>query len=144
MAHQLGLPALLGPSCRARDLVLALIISRVVRPASKLATTAWWPDVTLGPDLGVAGASTDESYAAIDWLLDRQEAIEKQLAAARLGSVGESGADGAVRPDLLVGDRAVLRTGRARLLPRRQERLRADRIRHPHRPGGPAGRGAGV
>ena len=84
MAHQLGLPALLGPSCRARDLVLALIISRVVRPASKLATTAWWPDVTLGPDLGVAGASTDEIYAAMDWLLDRQEAIEKQLAARHL------------------------------------------------------------
>src|SRR6516225_9066861 len=50
----------LGPACRARDLVLALIISRVVRPASKLATAAWWPDVTLGPDLNVAGASTDE------------------------------------------------------------------------------------
>ena len=46
MAHNLGLPALLGPSCRARDLVLALIVSRVVRPASKLATAAWWLDVT--------------------------------------------------------------------------------------------------
>ncbi len=84
MAHQLGLPALLGPSCRARDLVLTPIISRVVRPASKLATTAWWPDVTLGPDLGVAGPSTDEIYAAMDWLLDPQEAIEKQLAARHL------------------------------------------------------------
>jgi hypothetical protein len=84
MAHQLGLPGLLGPSCRARDLVLALVISRVVRPASKLATAAWWPDVTLGVDLGVAGAATDEIYAAMDWLLDRQEAIEKQLAARHL------------------------------------------------------------
>jgi Transposase DDE domain len=84
MAHQLGFPALLGPSCRARDLVLALIVSRVVRPASKLATAAWWPDVTLGPDLDVAGADTDEIYAAMDWLLDRQEAIEKQLAARHL------------------------------------------------------------
>ena len=55
MAHQLGVPALLGPACRARDLVLALIVSRVVRPASKLATAAWWPDVTLGVDLDVAG-----------------------------------------------------------------------------------------
>jgi len=85
MARQLGFPALLGPACRARDLVLALIISRVVRPASKLATAAWWPDVTLGPDLDVAGASTDEIYAAMDWLLERQDAIESNLAAKHLG-----------------------------------------------------------
>ena len=84
MAHQLGLPGLLGPACRARDLVLALIVSRVVRPASKLATATWWPDVTLGPDLGVAGATTDEIYAAMDWLAERQESIEKQLAARHL------------------------------------------------------------
>ncbi len=85
MAHQLGLPALLGPACRARDLVTALIISRVVRPASKLATAAWWPDVTLGVDLDVAGASTDEIYAAMDWLADRQDSIETKLAAKHLG-----------------------------------------------------------
>ncbi|GAB7151996.1 IS1634 family transposase [Mycobacterium riyadhense] len=85
MAHQLGFPALLGSACRARDLVLALIISRVVRPASKLATAAWWPDVTLGPDLDVADASTDEIYAAMDWLLDRQDTIEAKLAAKHLG-----------------------------------------------------------
>ena len=85
MARTLGLPALLGPSCRARDLVLALIISRVVRPASKLATATWWPDVTLGPDLDVAGATTDEIYAAMDWLLERQDAIEAKLAAKHLG-----------------------------------------------------------
>jgi hypothetical protein len=52
MAHQLGFPGLLGPPCRARDLALALIISRVIRPASKLSTLAWWPDTTLGSDLG--------------------------------------------------------------------------------------------
>ena len=85
MARQLGLPALLGPSCRARDLVLALIISRVVRPASKLSTLTWWGDTTLGADLGVAGASTDEIYAAMDWLFDRQDAIESKLAAKHLG-----------------------------------------------------------
>ena len=84
MAHQLGFPALLGPPCRARDLALALIISRVIRPASKLSTLAWWPDTTLGPDLGVADASTDEVYAAMDWLVDRQDGIEKQLAARHL------------------------------------------------------------
>jgi hypothetical protein len=91
MAHQLGFPALLGPACRARDLVLALIVSRVVHPASKLATAAWWPDVTLGPDLDVAGATTDEIYAAMDWLLDRQEAIEKQLAARHLSESANPG-----------------------------------------------------
>ena len=85
MARTLGLPALLGPSCRARDSVLALIVSRVVRPASKLATAAWWPDVTLGVDLDVAGASTDEIYAAMDWLLERQDTIEAKLAAKHLG-----------------------------------------------------------
>lgn len=84
MAHRLGFPALLGPPGRTRDLALALIISRVVRPKSKLATAAWWADTTLGPDLDVAGASTDEIYAAMDWLAGRQEMIEKQLAARHL------------------------------------------------------------
>ena len=60
MTRQLGLPALLGPACRARDLIVALIVSRVVRPKPKLSTLSWWPDTTLGVDLGVADASTDE------------------------------------------------------------------------------------
>jgi DDE family transposase len=85
MARTLGLPALLGPAGRSRDLVLALIISRVIRPASKLSSLAWWADSTLGVDLDVAGASTDEIYAAMDWLADRQQAIEKKLAAKHLG-----------------------------------------------------------
>ena len=67
-AVKLGLPALLGPAGRARDLALALIISRVVGPGSKLSTLTWWDDTTLGADLGVAGASTDDIYAAMDWL----------------------------------------------------------------------------
>src|SRR5512135_2220682 len=66
MAAKLGLPALLGPACAERDLVLALIISRVVAPASKLSTLAWWADTTLGADLGAA-ASTGDIYAAMDW-----------------------------------------------------------------------------
>ena len=74
--RRLGLPALLGPAGRQRDLALALVISRAVAPASKLATLTWWDDITLGADLGVAGASTDEIYAAMDWLVDRQDAIE--------------------------------------------------------------------
>ncbi|MGH3516523.1 MAG: IS1634 family transposase [Haloechinothrix sp.] len=80
MAHQLGLPRLLGPACRQRDLALALIISRVVHPGSKSSTLTWWSDSTLGADLGVADASTDEAYAAMDWLIGRQDSIEAKLA----------------------------------------------------------------
>jgi len=85
MAKKLGLPALLGPAGRQRDLALALVISRVVKPGSKLSTLAWWADVTLGADLGVAGASTDDIYAAMDWLEDRQDDIEAGLARRHLG-----------------------------------------------------------
>jgi hypothetical protein len=84
MARELGLPALLGPAGRPRDLALALVISRVARPASKLSTLTWWDDTTLGSDLGVAGASTDDIYAAMDWLAGRQDAIEAGLAARHL------------------------------------------------------------
>jgi hypothetical protein len=83
MAAKLGLPALLGPACRDRDLALALIVSRVVAPASKLATLTWWDDTTLGADVGAA--STDEIYAAMDWLAGRQDQVEKRLAARHLG-----------------------------------------------------------
>jgi hypothetical protein len=88
MARRLGFPALLGPPGRDRDLAYALVISRVIRPASKLSTAGWWDDVTLGPDLGVAGASTDEIYAAMDRLTARQDDIEKQLAARHLAEGG--------------------------------------------------------
>ena len=85
-AVALGLPAMLGPPGRARDLALALVIARVVRPGSKLATTGWWADTTLGADLGVAEASTDEVYAAMDALLARQDSIENTLAARHLAA----------------------------------------------------------
>jgi hypothetical protein len=85
MAAKLGLPALLGPAGRQRDLALALIISRVVRPGSKLSTLTWWNDTTLGADLGVADASTDDIYAAMDWLEHRQDPIEAELARRHLG-----------------------------------------------------------
>ena len=84
MAVKLGLPALLGPACAERDLALALIISRVVAPASKLSTLTWWDDTTLGADLGVAAASAGRIYAAMDWLEHRQDAIEAKLAARHL------------------------------------------------------------
>ena len=92
-AKALGLPALLGPAGRERDIALALVIARVCRPGSKLATTRWWTDTTLADDLGVADASTDEVYAAMDWLVGRQEAIETKLVRTHLS--------GAANPDRL-------------------------------------------
>jgi hypothetical protein len=85
-AHALGMAGLLGPACRHRDLVMALVISRVIRPASKLATLAAWSDSTIGIDFDVAGASTDELYAAMDWLLARQDSIEAKLALRHLSA----------------------------------------------------------
>lgn len=84
-AKALGLPGLLGPTCRHRQVAMALILARTVAPASKLATISWWADTTLATDLDLASVSTDEVYAAMDWLLTRQEAIEKKLAARHLG-----------------------------------------------------------
>jgi len=90
MAGRLGLPGLLGPAGRERDLALALIVSRVVAPASKLATLTWWADTTLGADLGAGQVSTGQLYAAMDWLAARQEQIEAKLAAAHLGGTNPS------------------------------------------------------
>jgi hypothetical protein len=87
-AGQLGLPALLGPACRERDLAYALIISRVVAPKTKLATLAWWDDVTLGPDLGITDVPRDRVYAAMDWLAGQQDGIEADLAGRHLRSGG--------------------------------------------------------
>ncbi|HZE16910.1 MAG TPA: IS1634 family transposase [Mycobacterium sp.] len=88
MASRLGLKNLLGPDCPERDLAYGLIIARAVAPASKLATTRWWADTTLGADLGIDAATTDEVYAAMDWLLSRQDAIENRLAARHLEAGG--------------------------------------------------------
>src|SRR5450759_2643619 len=92
-AKALGLPALLGQAGRERDIALALIIARVCRPGSKLATTRWWTGTTLAADLGVADATTDEVYAAMDWLAGRQDAIEAKLVRTHL--------NGAANPDRL-------------------------------------------
>jgi Transposase DDE domain len=92
-AKALGLPALLGPAGRDRDIALGLVVARVCRPASKLSTTRWWTDTTLAADLGVADATTDEVYAAMDWLAGRQDAIETKLVRTHL--------TGAANPDRL-------------------------------------------
>jgi hypothetical protein len=90
-AKALGFPALLGPAGRDRDLALGLIIARVCHPGSKLATTGWWADTSLGVDLDIAGAATDEVYAAMDWLLSRQDPIESQLARRHLAGEANPG-----------------------------------------------------
>jgi hypothetical protein len=88
MATKLGFPAVLGPAGRNRDVAYALLLSRIVHPASKLSTTHWWNDTTIGVDFGMAGIHTDEVYSALDWLLTRQPAIEKTLAHRHLTSGG--------------------------------------------------------
>jgi hypothetical protein len=84
MARTLGLPGLLGPACAERDVAFGVVVARACRPGSKLATTRWWADTTLAADLGIEAADTDDVYQAMDWLLDRQDAIEQQLAGRHL------------------------------------------------------------
>jgi len=69
---------------RNRDLVVAMIISRILAPNSKLATTRWWQVTTLPTILGIEDADEDELYGAMDWLLQRQQRIEQKLAARHL------------------------------------------------------------
>jgi transposase len=81
----LGLASLVASkACRERELVLAMVASRIVAPHTKLATTRWWHTTTLAEDFGVADASEDDLYAAMDWLLVRQDTIQKKLAARHL------------------------------------------------------------
>lgn len=74
---------------RERDLVVAMIASRLVHPSSKLAATRLWHTTTLAEELSVTNADENELYDALDWLLARQERIEKKLADRHLseGSV---------------------------------------------------------
>ena len=84
MASKLGLGSLLGAPGPKRDLVMALIVARAVRPASKLATKRWWADTSLGVDLGLNEVSTDDIYGAMDWLFSRQHNVEAALARRHL------------------------------------------------------------
>jgi len=74
--------------CRERDLVVAMIVQRLISPASKLATTREWHTTTLADELGVGAATENDLYEAMDWLLERQERIEKKLAARHLSEGG--------------------------------------------------------
>ena len=82
MARRLELPKLLDRSaCRERDLCMAMILGRVICPGSKLGTVRTLGQSTLAGELGVHSADEDDLYAAMDWLLKRQNAIEDRLAA---------------------------------------------------------------
>src|SRR3954447_549886 len=85
MIRKLGLEELIAsePS-RCRDLVIAMIAERLLFPSSKLATTRHWHDTTLAEELGVGDADEDQLYDAMDWLRNRQAAIERKLARRHL------------------------------------------------------------
>ncbi len=73
---------------RQRDLVVAMVAARILEPQSKIATTRWWSDTTLADTLNVSDADEDELYEAMDWLLQRQDSIEKKLAGRHLDNGG--------------------------------------------------------
>jgi len=86
MARRLELARLLDrqPSPeRAR--VLAMVVQQLLAPGSKLACTRALGQSTLAEELGVEGVDTDGLYGALDWLLERQERIERRLARRHLG-----------------------------------------------------------
>ena len=74
--------------CPMRNLVIAMIAEQLIHPTSKLATTRLWHDTTLAIELGVQKADEDDLYAAMDWLYDRQNRIEKKLAKRHLKEGG--------------------------------------------------------
>ncbi len=83
--RKLGLDAMISSKrCRERDLVVAMIAERLLHACSKLATTRMWHTTTLAEELSVQDANEDDLYDAMDWLLARQEQIEKKLAARHL------------------------------------------------------------
>jgi hypothetical protein len=73
---------------RERDLILALIAGRLIRPSSKLASVSVWRSTTLAEELGVEDATVDEIYSALDWLLSRKKRIETKLARRHLAEGG--------------------------------------------------------
>jgi len=83
--QRLGLDSIIfSKRCRERDLVVAMIAERLIRPCSKLATTRFWHTTTLAEELNVSDADEEDLYDAMDWLLARQGQIEKKLAARHL------------------------------------------------------------
>lgn len=73
---------------RERRLVVGMLVSRIVDAESKLATTRTWQTTTLPEDRKIVDATEDDLYDAMDWLLERQDAIEKKLAKRHLRQGG--------------------------------------------------------
>ena len=69
---------------KQRELCLAMIVQRVIAAGSKLAMTRAFSQTTLASEFSVEGADEDELYGAMDWLLERQERIERALARRHL------------------------------------------------------------
>jgi len=91
--RQLQLDSLLDPRpSRQRDLVIAMIVARILEPASKLATARGLHADTLHHSLGevlqLDSADETELYQAMDWLLPRQARLEQQLAQRHLSNGG--------------------------------------------------------
>jgi len=85
MARRLGLAGLLDArACRERDLCMAMIVGRVIAPASKLGMVRALGQSTLAEELGVEGADEDDLYGAMDWLQERQARVEDRLARRHL------------------------------------------------------------
>lgn len=87
--RNLQLDSILDPvGNRQRDLVMAMIVARILEPASKLATARGLHSGTLrhslGELLGLDSAGETELYQAMDWLLPRQARIEQELAQRQL------------------------------------------------------------
>jgi transposase len=84
----IGLDRLLGPADRCRDLITAMIVSRLIAPTSKLATARALDPATaassLGEVLSLGAVEEDELYEALDWLVERQSSIEASLARKHL------------------------------------------------------------
>jgi len=90
-SEKLGMAELIDPTpSRHRDLVLAMLAATVIAPASKLATArglrAETATSSLGAVLGVAGCDEDDLYTAMDWVLERKDGIETQLADRHLAN----------------------------------------------------------
>ncbi len=86
---KLGLDKLIdGEKSRTRSLVEAMIVARIINPASKLATARGFDEETcsssIGKVLGVEKAETNELYEALDYLLSKQTKIEDKLAQKHL------------------------------------------------------------
>jgi len=73
---------------RERDLIVALVVERILHPGSKLASTRTWNHSTLAGDMGIEEADVEDVYLALDWLLKRQQRIEKKLAGRYLSEGG--------------------------------------------------------